>query len=118
MSAEKRDTTEVIRRFNDAFQRHEPALLDDLIGEHCVLENTNPAPDGARYTGRAGCLSVWRGIAGDPNIRFDLDETVILGEHALIYWRLHWPGGNVRGINVMRVQGGFIVEARGYVKGA
>ena len=45
------DTTEVIARFNDAFQQHDPAPIGDLVAEDCVLENTSPAPDGARYEG-------------------------------------------------------------------
>jgi hypothetical protein len=36
-------TAEVIRRFNNAFLRHDPTALADLIGEACVIENTTPA---------------------------------------------------------------------------
>jgi hypothetical protein len=46
-----RSTAEVIEQFNNAFQRHNPSLLVDLIVENCVLENTTPAPDGARHEG-------------------------------------------------------------------
>ncbi len=46
-----RSTSEVIEQFNNAFQRHDPLLLEGLIAEHCVLENTTPAPDGARHVG-------------------------------------------------------------------
>jgi hypothetical protein len=42
-----RDTSEVIERFNDVFQRHDAAGLADLVAEKCVTENTQPAPDGS-----------------------------------------------------------------------
>jgi len=41
------DTAALIRRFNAAFQQHDPALLDDLVAENCVIENT----DGVRHEG-------------------------------------------------------------------
>jgi hypothetical protein len=41
--------------------------------------------------------------------------------HDGILWRFHWGPGresSVRGVNLMRVRDGRIVEALGYVKGA
>lgn len=113
------DTQAVIDKFNLAFQRHQPELLPDLVAVDCVLENTVPAPDGDRHVGRDACLALWQSIAGDRQGRFDVEETRLLGEHALIFWRFWWGdthADSVRGINVMRVVGGRIVEARGYVK--
>ena len=113
------DTRELMERFNQAFQRHEPALLDDLVAEDCVLENNHPAPDGSVHHGRDACLEVWKGIAGDTAGNFEQEEIRVLGDHAVIFWRYRWGVGHadsVRGINVMRVRGGQIVEGRGYVK--
>lgn len=110
------DTAAVIDRFNAAFQQHAPEWLDDLIAPGCVLENTTPAPDGSRHEGRDACLALWRGIAADRAGQFTCEEVVVLGEHALIYWRYVHAGNAVRGINTMRVQDGLIVEGRGYVK--
>ena len=98
------DTSEIIRRFNDAFVRHDPSQLDDLIGEDCVMEAIQPAPDGARYEGRTACLDFWRALAGD---------------RATIRWRYRYGAGAadyVRGVNLMRVRDGKIVEALGYSK--
>ena len=77
MEAEKQsaETAEIMRRFNDVFQRHDPSGLDDLVAEDCLIENTVPAPDGARYVGREACLGLWRGIATAPGTSFDLEET-------------------------------------------
>lgn len=116
-----RGTSEVIERFNAAFLRHEPALLDELVAEDCVLENTTPAPLGARHVGRAACLALWRGIAQNSDAHFELEDVRVEGEHAQICWRYFWGTGDadsVRGVNLMRVRDGQIVEGRGYVKGA
>jgi hypothetical protein len=52
---------------------------------------------------------------------FDIEEVVVTGERATLRWRLRWGEGenhSVRGVNLMRVRNGQIVEALGYVKGA
>jgi hypothetical protein len=116
-----RTTAEVIDRFNDAFQRHDPTVLEDLIAENCVLENTTPAPDGARHVGRAECLALWKSIASSQDARFDLEDVFVADERAIIRWRLRWGEGDsnsVRGVNLMTVKDGLIVEGLGYVKGA
>ena len=121
MEADKQsaETAEIMRRFNDVFQRHDPSGLDDLVAEDCVIENTVPAPDGARYVGREACLGLWRGIATAPGTSFDLEETFVAGDRATIRWRYRWgEGQSVRGVNLMRVSNGRIVEAMGYVKGS
>lgn len=112
-------TAAVMQRFNDAFQRHAPELLDPLIGPDCTLENTTPAPDGARHVGRDACLAVWRDIAANRDGNFELERTLVFGERAVIQWRYRWgdgPADSVRGLNLMRVQDGLIVEGQGYVK--
>lgn len=116
-----RTTAEVIDRFNDVFQRHDPSALGDLVAEHCVIENTTPAPDGARHVGRDACIALWTSIASTPGTSFDLEDVVVAGERAIIRWRFRWGAGDgdsVRGVNLMTVRGGRIVEGLGYVKGA
>jgi hypothetical protein len=111
-------TAEIMRRFNDVFQLHDPSALPGLIAEGCVIENTTPAPDGARHVGRQACVGLWSAIATQPGTRFDLEETFVAGERATIRWRYFMTDGNsVRGVNLMRVEHGLIVEAMGYVKG-
>lgn len=114
-------TADIMRRFNDAFLRHEPSLLDELIAEDCQLENTTPAPNGSRHVGRAACLELWHGIAGNRDGWFEPERTIVCGERAIIQWRYRWgpkDEDSVRGVNLMRVRDGLIVEAQGYVKGA
>ena len=115
------ETAAVIRRFNDAFQLHDPSLLDDLIAPDCVLENSTPAADGSRHVGRDACLALWKGIVSTPGTRFDLEDVVVSGERATIRWRFRWEddhASSVPGVNLMRVRAGLIVEGVGYVKGS
>lgn len=112
-------TSEVMRRFNQAFQRHEPQALTELVAEDCIIENTQPAPNGSRHVGRQACLAVWQGLAGESGTHFEPEEVFVSGDRAIIRWRYFWGAGernSVRGVNLMRVRGGQIIEAMGYVK--
>jgi ketosteroid isomerase-like protein len=114
------EPAEVIRRFNDVFQRHDPSALAEIVSAECVIENTTPAPDGARHVGREACVSLWSRIATAAGTRFELEDVFVSGDRATIRWRLRWgerAEDSVRGVNLMRVQDGQIVEALGYVKG-
>jgi len=113
------DTADVIERFNAAFVHHDGAALDDLIGDECVMEAVEPAPDGARYVGRDSCLAFWRALAEDRTGQFEPEEVVVAGDRATIRWRYRFgtdPLEYVRGVNLMWVQDGQIVEALGYSK--
>ncbi|MBB6349789.1 nuclear transport factor 2 family protein [Nonomuraea muscovyensis] len=114
-----RTTAEVIDRFNRAFTEHSAAVLTDLVGDDCVMETIQPAPDGARYQGRTACLEFWQALAEDRDVRFEPEEVVVAGDRATIRWRYHFgpgPADSVRGVNLMRVRAGLIVEALGYSK--
>jgi ketosteroid isomerase-like protein len=120
MTADSKATREIMERFNRAFEEHRPEDLDDLIGEGCVLENTGPAPDGARYEGCEACLNFWRGIASSANLVFEAEEIWAGEDRGIIRWQLRWSereADRVRGVNIMRVRDGKIVEGLGYVKG-
>lgn len=120
-SAQERETAALMQRFNDVFQRHDPAALAELVAEDCVIENTQPAPDGARHVGRDACVALWTRIATAPGTGFDIEDVAVLRDRAIILWRYRWGAGDqssVRGVNLMRIRDGRIVEALGYVKGA
>lgn len=111
------ETSEIVRRFNQAFLEHEPALLKDLVGPDCVMESIQPAPNGTRYEGYDACLAFWEALAADRAAWFDVEDTVTMGDRAIIWWRFNFgDGGSLRGVNVMRVRDGRIVEALGYSK--
>lgn len=112
-------TASVIRRFNDAFQQRDAALLVDLVAEDCVMESIQPSPDGTRYEGYEACLSFWQELATDSTSSFDLEDVVVSGDRATIRWRYRFGDGDensVRGVNLMHVRDGKIVEALGYAK--
>lgn len=114
-----RTTREVLDRYNDAFSRHDPTLLDDVVADDCVIEDTSPAPDGMRRSGGRACLARWSELAGNRTLEFTPEPAEIHGDLAVQPWVLRWGNGEgdrVRGVNLIRVRDGRIVEARGYVK--
>ena len=111
------DTSEIMRRFNQAFLKHEPAILKDLVAPDCVMESIQPAPAGTRYEGYDACLAFWQALATNRTAFFEVEDTVAMGDRAIIRWRFNYgDGGSVRGVNLMRVRDGQIVEALGYSK--
>ncbi len=114
-------TESILQRFNQVFLTHNPAALEVLVADDCVIENTQPAPDGARHEGKAACVALWTQIATMPGAHFEPEGIIARGDRGEIRWRLVWGPdrtSSVRGVNLMRVRDGRIVEARGYVKGA
>jgi hypothetical protein len=112
-------TKTVIERFDRAFQTHQPDDLTDIIGEDCVLENTGPAPDGAIYKGYDACLKFWQDIAANKSLNFETEGIDIIQNRGIIRWRLSWgetKNESVRGVNIMCVKDGKVIEALGYVK--
>lgn len=113
------DTASVIHQFNHAFVEHTAALLDDLIAEDCVMESVEPAPDGTRYEGYDACLAFWKNLADSRDSQFTPEDVAVFADRAVIRWRFRFGPGlsqSVRGVNLMRVRDGLIVEALGYVK--
>jgi hypothetical protein len=118
--AESVQTEAILQRFNDVFLSHNPDALRDLVADDCVIENTQPAPDGSRHQGKEACVALWTRIATTPGAHFEPESIVARGDRGEIRWRLVWGpdhASSERGVNLMRVRDGRIVEAQGYVKG-
>jgi len=114
-------TEAILQRFNQVLLTHDPAALLELVADNCIIENTQPAPDGSRHEGKDACIAVWTQIATNPGIHFEPESIIARGDRGEIRWRLVWGperASSVRGVNLMRVRDGRIVEAQGYVKGA
>ena len=109
------DTAAVIDQYNAAFLQRAPDKLVDLIAPDCVMEGPGPAPDGNRWTGYDECLAGWQGLASDLAIQFTVEHVDIDGDRAVIRWRITGTE-NYRGVNLMRIRDGKIVEALGYGK--
>jgi ketosteroid isomerase-like protein len=110
--------SEVIKRFNDAFNRHDVDAVMALMTDDCVFEDTQPAPDGTRYTGAAEVRAYWeRFFASSSNASFETEELFAAGDRAVVRWRYDWGQGHVRGVDVFKLRDGKVAEKLSYVKG-
>ncbi len=112
-------TARVVRQFIAAFQTRDPNLIPDIVGESCVMEGMQPAPDGLRVEGYADNVRFWQAMVTDTSGTFEVEDLVILGDRAINRWRYRFGDGNessVRGVTLLRVENGKIVEALGYAK--
>jgi ketosteroid isomerase-like protein len=119
MEAQTSQTLQIMKRFNQAFVQHDGSLLGGMIAQDCVMESVEPAPDGTRFVGLKACLEFWQNLANNRDGQFAEEEIVAIGERAIIRWRYRFGpvlSESIRGVNVMRVRDGLIVEALGYVK--
>jgi ketosteroid isomerase-like protein len=118
--SEAQATLDVIRRFNEAFNRHDVGAVMALMTADCVFENTLPAPDGERLEGAPAVRAFWqRFFDGTPTARFETEEMFAVGERGVVRWVFHWDhrGGHIRGVDVFRVRDGKVAEKLAYVKG-
>ena len=112
-------TAEVIDRFNAAFERHDGTLLENLIAEDCVMESVESAPDGTRVVGRIANLQLWQNLANNKDGAFEVEDVLVFGDRANVRWRYRSGPAlshSVRGVTLMRLRDGLIVEAFAYAK--
>lgn len=109
------DTATVIDQFHSAFIERAPNKFDDIIAADCVMEGVGPAPDGNVWTGYDECRAGWQGLASDPTIQFEHEHVDVYGDRGVILWRIT-GAQDYRGVTLMRVRNGKIVEALGYGK--
>jgi ketosteroid isomerase-like protein len=114
------DTTETVRRFQDAWNRHDIDGVMALMTDDCVFESTQP-PDGERVMGQQAMRAFWtRFFDASPNAIIDIEELYGCGDRATMRWRYRWGDSTdeyVRGVDVYRVRDGKIAEKLSYVKG-
>lgn len=116
-------TLEVVRRFNDACNRHDVDAIMSLMTDDCVFENTLPPPDGERHEGQVAVRAFWEQFfLASPDATFEAEETFACGDRCVVRWRYHWveqdgTRGHVRGVDVIRVRDGKVAEKLSYVKG-
>jgi ketosteroid isomerase-like protein len=116
-------TLETVRRFNEAFDRHDVNGIMAAMTEDCLFENTCPQPDGERYAGQAAVRGYWdRFFRSSPSASFSVEEIFAAGDRCVVRWRYEWTGndgrsGHVRGVDLFRVRNGKVAEKLSYVKG-
>src|SRR5205085_12251456 len=116
-------TVEVIKRFNEAFNRHDVQAVMDLMTDDCIFEDTYPPPDGERFEGHVAVRHFWEEFFhASPSAVFQSEEMFTHGDRCIVRWRFDWTAtdesrGHVRGVDVFRVRDGKVVEKLAYVKG-
>lgn len=111
------ETRDVIGRFHDALNSHDLDAVAPLVHEDCVFETTAP-PDGTRHAGKTEVLAAFREFFDQSaTARFEMEEVHTFEDRALVLWRYSWADGHVRGVDVMRVLDGKVLETFAYVKG-
>jgi ketosteroid isomerase-like protein len=113
----------LVLEFNEAFNRHDVAGMMQLMSDDCVFENTDPAPDGTRYSGKEAVTQFWQDFFREsPQARIEIEEIFGLGNRCIMRWRYTWVDGtgtqgHVRGVDIFQVKNGLIYEKLSYVKG-
>jgi len=98
------------------------AIMAQLTAD-CVFESTSPAPDGERFEGADAVREQWRKLFdGTDDPLFETEESVVLGDRAVVRWKFSWAEadggrGHVRGVDVLRLRDGKVAEKLSYVKG-
>jgi ketosteroid isomerase-like protein len=116
-------TLAAVRRFSEAFDRHDVDGVMAAMSEDCVFENTWPAPDGERHVGRAAVRRFWERFFDEtPSAAFETEEIFAAGSRCVARWVYRWrtadgSRGHVRGVDIFRVRDGRVVEKLSYVKG-
>ena len=113
----------IVLAFNEAFNRHDVASMMQLMSDDCLFENTDPAPDGAVYSGKEAVTQFWQGFFREsPQAHIEIEEIFGLGNRCIMRWRYDWAEvagkkGHVRGVDLFQIKDGSICEKLSYVKG-
>jgi ketosteroid isomerase-like protein len=119
----KAGTIEVVRRFNDAFNRGDVDGMMALMTEDCVYDNTYPPPDGSRYEGRAEVRTFWEDFfRGSQSPTIEIEEIFAARNRCAMRWTYRWTDfdgqlHHVRGADLYQIRGGKVAEKLSYVKG-
>jgi len=115
-------TLESVKRFNEAFNRHDVDGVMAAMTDDCVFENTNPAPDGKHYQGQAEGRAFWERFFQDsPDALFEAEEMFAAQDRCAVRWIYRktrdGQAWRLRGVDVFRVRDGKVAEKLAYVKG-
>ena len=116
------ETIELIGKLDDAVNRRDIDGMMTLVTDDIVWETTG-APDGQRFEGRAAVRAAGAEFfKSSPNAHFEAEETIALGDRAVVRWLYRWVdqdgnAGHVRGVDVYKIRDGKACEILSYVKG-
>lgn len=120
--SQEQATRTTINRFNEAFNRHDADALAAFLTEDTVFEDTSPAPDGRRITGKTAVVEFWRAwFAHNPDAQFDAEEVIVSGNRAVVPWvyrkMRNGQPWHLRGVDIFTVRDGKVAAKLAYVKG-
>ena len=121
--SETRSTLEAVRRFNEAFNRHDVDGVMAAMSEDCVFENTCPPPDGERHVGLVSVRKIWESFfSSSPDASFTTEDIFAAKDRCVVRWRYDWTSkdgtpGHIRGVDIFRIRDGKVAEKLAYVKG-
>ena len=114
----------IVLEFNEAFNHHDVTGMMKLMGDDCVFENTDPAPDGTVYSGKEAVTQFWQDFFREsPQAHIEIEEAFGLGlNRCVMRWKYSWVDstnkeGHVRGVDIFEVKEGLISQKLSYVKG-
>ena len=113
----------VVLEFNEAFNRHDVPAMMQLMSEDCLFENTSPAPDGTRHSGKEAVTQFWQDFfQASPKAHIEIEVIFGFKYQCVMRWRYSWVDGagqpgHVRGVDIFQVREGLITEKLSYVKG-
>jgi predicted SnoaL-like aldol condensation-catalyzing enzyme len=113
----------LVIEFNEAFNRHDVAGMMQLMSDDCVFENTSPAPDGTRYSGKEVVTQFWQTFFQEsPQAHIEIEEIFGFRAQCVMRWRYTWVDGagregHVRGVDIFHIKNDLIYEKLSYVKG-
>ena len=115
-------TLETIKRFDEAFNRHDVDGIMELMTEDCVYEDI-PAPDGRRLEGQKAVRGAWEQLFSTfHNVVFEEEELFAAADRCISRWTFRWEDkdgnpGHLRGVDIFQVRDGKVAVKLAYVKG-
>lgn len=113
----------IVLEFHEAFNRHDVGGMMQLMSDDCVLENSEPAPDGAIYKGKENITRFWQDFfQKSPHAQVEIEDIFSAGMRCIMRWKYDWVDSSgkkkhVRGVDIFQLKEGFIHEKLSYVKG-
>jgi ketosteroid isomerase-like protein len=111
------DASSVVAAFGTAWAAHNLDEALSMTTDDCLFESTGPAPDGVQHKGHDAIRQAWQPIFDDTASRFEVEESIAMGDRVVERWVYTWNGGHIRGVDVFKVRDGKVAEKLAYVKG-
>jgi hypothetical protein len=116
------EAVRAVVEYTEAFNRHDVEGILRLLSEDCILEDSAPAPEGARCSGKQDLRRLWTDyFLASPDARLEVEELFGLGLRCVLRWNRVWTDADgakrhLRGAEVFKVRNGLICEWLSYAK--